>query len=277
MLKIFRIKNTHSAPYNARLDFAAAAVIITSILFAGVGITHELSATTLGERDLAVPSESDEILEPSAIRPKIPVREAINNFGEPAAFSSIPATTIQNSESLEENETRKAEALLSRWSNLANQNLFQEQTVDTTKLEWVRQLAQTGHWLENDQWADFKAIALATYLPEIRFWLDRNRWASFGTSLYAGGFGNGFLDDPDTAGPLGSHFAANTAGYSNVSSYKSGSGKSTNPQSKEATFISVFSLFASMTKKIAQQPVFYFILAGGLFFLVWVIRRQRTG
>ncbi len=254
---------------------ASALLFFFAILFVGdIGLVGLLNATTLGQHDLVRPDESEEILEPSATQPAIPTRETNNKFGTSAAFRAIPTSTIQNTERLDENDAHKAEALLAHWSKLLSNNLFRDLSVDTAALEWVDQLAQTGHWLENDQWADFQAIALAGYLPEIRYWLGRDRWASFGSNTFDTSLGDGFLDDPDSMDKIKNRAAS--ADYSSVSNYARVGGSNNNQKYKQPANVNIFEIMTSMIKKMTQQPVFYLIIVVGLGLLVWAFRRPTA-
>ena len=101
-------------------------------------------------------------------------------------------------------------------------------------------MEEDGYCLEGDQWADFQAIALAGYLPEIRYWLGRDNWARFGLISFGDGFGNGSAESS-------SGVSSNTSpggGY-----YRSaGGGGYSKPKEPEAKKQTVAELLLSMAK-----------------------------
>lgn len=155
-------------------------------------------------------------------------------------------------------------------------------TDSLTALEWVRQWADTGYWLETDQWSDFQAIAVAGYSPDIRYWLGRDRWAPFGAmplGLLQGGASSNVSTSPEiiprvyptSTSRIGS--AANDA-HRGTSSHKDSSKQSTADDQIDP--VTVFELALSMLKKVARQPAFYLIFLTGAGLLIWTYRRQTS-
>ena len=121
---------------------------------------------------------------------------------EPAALQSVPKPTIEVYEGLERDISQsKKNSRRARSDNFFGVEGLSGLPVSLTAQEWTLQMAENGYWLENDQWADFRAIALAGYLPEIRYWLGGDRWATFdlmnlGDELGAG-IANGTVEVPE--------------------------------------------------------------------------------
>ena len=107
---------------------------------------------------------------------------------EPSPSQPSPSSALENLSKQQDEELDKLKAKLI--GRLGEASVFSHSIVNVTQipdfadsltaLEWVRQWADTGYWLAADQWADFQAIAIAGYSPEIQYWLGRDRWASFG-------------------------------------------------------------------------------------------------
>ena len=60
----------------------------------------------------------------------------------------------------------------------------QEFAIDSSSFgEWYKFSSDFSFGMEFDELLDFRAVAVATYDPEIQYWLDGNRWAELGSGL----------------------------------------------------------------------------------------------
>ena len=144
-----------------------------------------------------------------------------------------------------------------------------------TALEWTQQMAESGYWLENDQWADFQAIALASYRPELRFWLGRDRWSAFG-SLAIGSKSSGD-ETGETNTPINHGVGATYAtagGYGGNYTDSPGTGEGQKGKNRAVAAISIYDLLLSMVKKVSKQPWFYLAILGGAVILLLAFKRQ---
>ena len=244
----------------------ARAVLIGTL---GVGVAQ---ATTIG------PFRSDgtgEILEPSAIRPVAPPATGDKNVSEPAGLRSLPAPSFKVYEKFGAAIDRAGGGLHANRRYRSSAEGFSGLNENLTALEWIELWSESGYWLENNQWTDFKAIALAGYLPDLQYWLGRDRWASFGASAFGVGINNGFADSADakTNGSNGVGMPA-LGGYpTGPENFSSDNSSHARPKLKtEPRTLS--ELLILMAIKIGRQPLFFLGVIGLLFILTLVLRRQ---
>lgn len=228
-------------------------------------------ATSIGVFESSQPNGLDEILKPPP--------------SQPSSSSALENLSKQEDEELDELKAR----LIGRSSeaselspSIADITRIPDFADALTALEWVRQWADTGYWLEADQWADFQAIAIAGYSPEIKYWLGRDRWASFGAmpfgaipnssaSIVSASPGGSPTVYPTSASSIGG--IADNA-YAGIYPNNGGGKKST--ADDETAPKTLFELVVSMLKKIARQPIFYLIFLTGAGLLIWAFRRQAS-
>jgi hypothetical protein len=224
-------------------------------------------ATSIGVLESSQPNGLGEVLEPLSRQPTAP--------------SALEGLSKQQDKELDELKSRFIEGSgeTPEFSHsIADVALIPDFADSLTALEWVRQWADTGFWLESDQWADFRAIAIASYSPDIQYWLGRDRWASFGAMPF-GTLPNGpplsvstsTVGDPTNISSISN---ISDSGYGSIYPHKSGNSKSTTES--RAGPITLLDLILSMAKKIARQPIFYLILLIGAGLLIWAFRRQAS-
>jgi hypothetical protein len=118
---------------------------------------------------------------------------------------------------------------------------------------------------------DFSAVAIASFIPEIRFWLEGNRWAYFGSSQNgfrgAGGFEYG-SEDKITVG------SAQASPQASASGNTAGSGQSGTPGRTDIHSRSLSEFVSDMFFKLVRLPITYVILFIGLTVFVINLNRQ---
>ena len=137
--------------------------------------------------------------------------------------------------------------------------------------DWKNLWSDFSFILEFDELLDFTAVAIASFIPEVRFWLEGNRWAYFGSSRFgirsAGGFRyNGDVMIDETARQMSLH--------SGNSGNPSGTGRSESGTRTEARSRSLSEFVSGMFFKLIKLPITYVILTIGLAVLVINLNRQ---
>ena len=255
----------------AFLSAGLGAALCAAAVWTTIG---KANADSIGPRNTSVFEETGELLEPSSIQPMTTPLTANDRTDEPAILRDIPAPTLEMYENLTAQlaETRNKSGRIQSQARTAEEAMF-GLPISFTASEWMQQWAELGYWLENDQWADFQAIALAGYLPEIRYWLGGDRWATFRSNTFGTRFsgssskidGSARGGQPAIAGYGGGHGRINGLGTGKKRGMKVGD----TPESFQ-------DLLLSMVKKMAKEPLFYFILACGAAAMMLAFRRQSV-
>ena len=282
---IFTLPDTGAILHPARIRrLTLATGAVTAIFF--VPETARVHATAIGPLDAPRVHETGEILEPSANKPPTRILSDEENPDEPAALRSVPEPSFEIYESLDRdiNQTNTGDSHSSE--NFFGVEGFTSLSYSLTALEWIRQMYEGGYWLENDQWSDFRAIALASYLPEIRYWLGRDRWARFG-ALAIGGESNGtFRGDArvlkfsgDARAPKNGNVNATFTAppsFGGATASPPAGGEKHKGRNKAAEKITSYELLLSLVKKVSKQPLFYLAMLGGAIVLLLAFRRQSA-
>ncbi len=252
-----------------------ATVAVAAILF--VPEIAPAHATTIGPLDAPRVHGTGEILEPSASKPPTRFLSDDEDSNEPAALRSIPEPSFEIYESLNRDFNQSNAGDSHSSENFFGVEGFTSQPYSLTALEWTRQMVEGGYWLENDHWSDFRAIALAGYLPEIRYWLGRDRWARFG-ALAIGGESNGKFNGDAKAPKNGSDNATFAAplSFSDGIASPPGGGEKHKGGSKTLLNITSYELLLSLAKKVSDQPLFYLAMLGGAIVLLLAFRRHSA-
>lgn len=233
------------------------------------------NATAIGPLDSPHIQGTGEMLEPTSNRPLTIGRPTADNSNEPAALQSVPEPSIEVYEGLDRNISESRTGDRDGTGSFFGVEKATELPFSLTALEWTQQMAEDGSWLENDQWADFRAIALASYLPEISFWLGRDRWAAFGALPIGDDFANdlsGTTVTPDGVPNLHYPTMSYNGGYNDLRRAGDGSGQ----KKPGPTNGSVYEWLLGMVKKTSRQPAFYLAILGGGAVLFFAIKRQSA-
>lgn len=256
-------------PMRARSSVCTAFARAVMIGTLGAGVAQ---ATTIGPLR---PDGPGEILEPSALRPVAPPATGDKKVGVPPGVRSLPKPSFDVYEKLGAAIDRATSGPHAIRRYRPSAEGFSGLNEKLTALEWIELWSENGYWLENNQWTDFQAIALASYLPDLHYWLGRDRWAAFGASAFGVGMNTGFAESPD-AGKHGSNGVGRPAlgGYSTgPENFFSGNGSHARPKPKTEPR-TLGELLILMAGKISRQPLFYLGIAGLLFILTLAFRRQ---
>lgn len=232
-------------------------------------------ATAIGPLDSPHIQGTGEILEPSGNRPLTAGRPTGDQSNEPAALRSVPEPSIEVYEGLDRNISESRTGRRDGTGSFFGVERASELPFSLTALDWTQKMAEDGYWLENDQWADFRAIALASYLPEISFWLGRDRWATFGALPIGDDFANGLSGTaitPDGAPNLYYPTTAFNGDYNDGRRAGDGSGQ----KKPGSTSGSIYDWLLGMVKRVTRQPVFYLAILGGGAVLFFAIKRQSA-
>lgn len=239
--------------------------------------TASVRATAFGPLDSPRFLHTRELLKPIAGARPFGTISGFQKTDEPAAFQSIPEPSFEFYESLDKDINRSK-----RRNRKASDDFFgveggSGQPKSLTALERTQKMAEDGYWLENDQWSDFKAIALASYRPELRYWLGRDRWSAFG-SLDIGGESIVEAGAETVAPRDGIANATYGAAGVNNANYLEGSetGEKHKGRNKAVEALSTYELLMSMAKKISKQPLFYLAILGGAIVLLLAFKRHSV-
>lgn len=242
--------------------------VIALSLLAVLSYAAPLKATTMGSYDS---DSSGEILEPSAVRPT----GKSENVDDLPGLRALPEPSIEVYEKLGAAIERSRRGPRSKRSAGPSAEGFSGLHDKLTALEWVDLWSENGYWLENDQWYDFQAIALASYLPDLKYWLGRDRWAAFGTGV---GLGDGEKDGFSSTETNGSMATGSLmpgpygAGYGHTANGDGQDGRDDEAHNKK-TFEE---LLLWMIKKLSTQPLFYIVLIVLIGVLGLTMRREST-
>jgi hypothetical protein len=149
--------------------------------------------------------------------------------------------------------------------------LAQEFAFDTSTFgEWYQFSSDLGLGMELDELLDFRAIAVATYNPEIRFWLEGNRWAEFGSNLPT--FNSAGIDDKKKAGGAPGSQTAYSGGAAQVSGNPFAAKRQSDGDPNRVLSLSDF--FTGMFFKLIKLPITYVILAVCMGAVLFSLRHQ---
>jgi hypothetical protein len=262
---------------NTRIRLATLAAISLAIILT-LQSTASVHATAFGPLDSPRLLHIGALLEPIADARSFRTITGSQNTDEPAAFHSIPEPSFEFYESLDKSINQSK-----RRNRKASDDFFgvdggSSLPKSLTALERTQKMAEDGYWLENDQWSDFKAIALASYRPELRYWLGRDRWSAFGSLdigsepiVEAGG---------ETLAPRNdvTNATYSAAGVYNGNQLEgSATGEKHRGKNKAVEALSTYELLLSMAKKISKQPLFYLAILGGAIVLLLAFKRHSVG
>jgi hypothetical protein len=270
VFKIFRIMDSDVKRRRIRNQIltTCVATIFTASIFLGGA-----KATTLGQFNSAGSIQTGEFLEPSVLQPVISQDVDSGEASETYSFGQTPPFAISNPESIDgTNFEFSEEQLLSRLNN-SHLDQFMGLINDPTSLEWVAQLSETGYWLENNQWADFKALAIAGYSPNIKYWLSGNQWASFRATTTTNSYNESSPRAPGEPKSTNGHYRSTSPSFQSAQDTSFVSRSAGRSQKFSSTPVTVQEFLTSMAKKIIYEPVFYVVLLFGLGLLIWAIRR----
>ncbi len=135
-----------------------------------------------------------------------------------------------------------------------------------TSLTRMRGWTGANFGFEIDQRSDFRAIAIASYRPEIRYWLGGDNWANFGAPSPGQQVWSGSGNQ--------NHFRESGVNYTADSQYSSNNIGDPQSKSKISTPITINEFIISLFNKIIRQPVFYIILLVGVGLFFWSTSRQ---
>lgn len=221
-------------------------------------------------------SGTGEILEPSKSQPQHPPQVSTEEPEASTIISDDFSDPLTGNVTIDGQANEISSELAFNLTGVAEKS---ELTGPLTSLEWIEQWSISGEWLENDQWADFKAIAIAGYLPDIRYWLGGDRWASFGsTPLSTGANRTPSAKDgsPATGKPQDTTATTYTRLPSAYDHSKSGggSGGKTSTSSETAKPVTTTEFLLWVLKKVMREPIFYVIALCGIGLLLWSFRKQ---
>ena len=253
-------------------------------LFAALALVYavEAQALTINQFRSSIESNSGEILDPSENQPhQLPLRSK-DEPDASAIMSDRFSDPLTDNATITDHFDGQGKDVPSELAlNLTGMGGKSDLSDTLTSLEWIEQWSVSGEWLENDQWADFKAIAIAGYLPDIRYWLGGDRWASLGLAPLATDADGNPLLQSDVPAAVESAPADSTA-YSRVSSaYEnerngSGTNDKTSNSSEPAINVTFTEFLVSILGKVVREPIFYVIALCGTGLLLWSFRKQSA-
>ncbi len=255
-----------------------ASTLLFYLIFSAVyfSFSAPAQATTLGHQNFQSSDQYEEILEPSSTQPKISPHENSEQKIKSILFDNSSTSGVQNSEVLDDQTLQKVNEALVHWATQTHTNQPTNLLNDLNSLEWVQQLAKAGYWLENNQWTDFRAIAIAGYLPNLRYWLGNDQWASFGGMSFSGDSNENVSNEsPNRRDGYGSSSQMRSHS-SSVSGYYRESSGSKKKSSKRLAPMNAVDLIVSMVKKMVRQPAFYLISLLGFGLLYWAFKKQAV-
>ncbi len=245
---------------------------LTVLGAASSGFVAPARATAIGDSKSALPDNSGDRHEPTANEPESPLPEERGTNGAATDFENFPTSATRDLSEPNDEFIDEADTILASITDIAPIPDFADAL---TALDWVRRWADTGYWLEIDQWTDFKAVAIAGYSPEIRYWLGRDSWSSVSSA----GAGIG------THSPASNNISTmqHRMAVHNLRVNKHGRAlddKGVGPKKRDAMHdqsatMTIRKLAGSMIRKMAEQPMFYVIFACGFGLLFWALRQQK--
>ena len=254
---------------------AAVGFLIAFFVHDAGSISDRAYATAIGPVDSVRGSKIGEFLEPSASLPTTSSISITEYCDEPASLQNVPKPTFDIYDGLA-NYVKDAKYDPQQGSDkISGSDAYSGLPYSLTAVNWSLIWAESEFWLENDQWADFKAISLASYLPELRYWLGRDRWATFGAMAFSSEANGGLSTTQD--GKVNPGYAASTglgSGYYTVPG-EGLAGKSKGKQREKAALTS-YELLLSMLEKFSQQPLFYFAVLCGAGVFFFAFKRQSS-